>query len=459
MARNYKDYSPEQPSLLPVSPTDWMPEDHRAYQVYEVVQQLDLSLFHSSYSRDGRGVAAYSPKMMIALLLYSWSAHVYSSRQIERLYQNDIGARFLVAGHAPDFRSINLFIRRHEEALNHLFVQSIQLCRQVGMVGLLHVSIDGTKLGANASRNQSVSYAKLTEEQTRLSAEIAKLQKRALAIDEEEDTLYGVDNLGGTLPAELRTRQQRMARLKEAKQQLEAEAKQKEEQRKQLWDELEPSKRPHRKAPDPANGKPSAKAKKNLVDPQSSMMRSARGQIIQGYNAQLAVDSKNQIIVACDVSNEPLDYGQLLPMVQQTTRNVEAEPDLILADAGYFSAQNLTRLQQLGQRALIPPVNGSRLLREPLRKHLSQPQVQRLEHKQRQLYLLCTEQGRKDYALRAQTVEPVFGQIKGCPGRHGFTRFLRRGLDACRQQWRCVCAVHNIVKYLRFRPTRPQVTQ
>jgi hypothetical protein len=386
--------------------------------------------------------------MMVALLIYSWAHRIFSSRKIASFHRNDVGARILVAEHAPDFRSIHEFQQRHAEALTGLLKQSVKLCRRAGLVSMENVAIDGTKLSANAGGRNVLTYAQITQEEEALAEEIRQFLSRALAEDAKEDSLFGADADGSDLPKELRTRAQRLAKLREAKAALEADARAAEAKRKEKWDATPKDKRPHKKAPDPDTATPKQNAMRSLADPDSRRMKSKSG-FLQGYNAQIAVDTGHQIIVGCTVTQEANDYWQLLPVLDQVQANTHELPEYVLADAGYFSEENVKAVERLGCVALVPPESSRLMLKRPLCAPLPEEVLAELSLKERQLHLLSTPDGRERYGLRCTTAEPVFGQIKGSPGHAGFRQFLRRGLENCSVQWHCVCATHNILKYLR----------
>jgi transposase len=448
MAHSYLDYSPDQPYLLPPDPRDWLPEGHLAYLILDLVPELDMTSFDTRYSKDGRGAPAFDPRMMVGLFLYCWAHRVYSSRKIARYHRSDLGARVLVAEHAPDFRSIHEFQVRHKDPLNDLMKQSVMLCRRAGLASLENVAIDGTKLAANASRASSLTYAQIVEEEKDLAQAISDLQDHALALDAQEDSLFGGDD-GSNMPTDLRTRQGRLAKLREAKASLEAEARRGEEKREREWDALGAGDRPHRKAPDPSNAVPKDNATYNMTDPDSRLMKGKRG-FLQGYNAQIAVDTKHQVIVGCALTQETVDYGQLQPVLDQVEENTQALPEYVLADAGYYSRRNVEMVEERGCTALIPPESSQRLQHRPLCQPQDDQAVAELPVKERQIHRLSTPDGRKRYGLRFTSAEPVFGQIKGSPGNVGLPQFLRRGLKNCSVQWSCVCATHNILKYLAY---------
>jgi transposase len=459
MSTRYRAYAPEQPCLLPSAPQDWMPEDHLAYVVRDVVRGLDLAAFHRSYINDPRGAPPFDPAMMVSLLLYSWCSDVYSSRRIAMLCVGDLGGRYLAAGEQPDFRTISGFRLRHGDALADLFVQSVQLCQAAGMVSLGHVAVDGTKLAANASKRKAMSYGRMVRAEADLRAEIAEIQRRSQEEDAREDGLFGKDSIGFDLPKELKFRETRLARILEAKAQLEAdarmaaEAKAAERLAKAAERENErPSNdgkpRGGRKPKDPAAAVPKESAQRGFTDPDSRIMKSGTGEWVQGYNAQAAVDRDHQVIVACELTNMAADAPHLQPLMEQVARNTGGVPIEQSADAGYFSAENVQSQSKPYSQPYIPP---DRLKHGRDAVPVFQDTADAdLSVGDRMRKLLSTPEGRKAYANRMKTVEPVFGQIKGCPGAPGFRSVLRRGLTKARQEWKWQCATHNLLKYMRL---------
>jgi transposase len=467
MSTRYQSYSPEQPYLLPACPQDWLPEDHLAYQIRDLVQTLDLSAIHRWHRKDARGALPFDPVMMVSIQLYAWCNSVYSSRATARLCVIDLGGRYLAAGHQPDFRTISTFRLIHGEALASLFLQSVRLCQQAGMVSLGQVALDGTKLMANASKHKAMSYGRMVKAEEQLRTEITEIQRRSAAEDAQEDTLFGKDDAGCDLPKELRFRQSRLARILEAKAALEAQAKAAAEahaaelERKRRKDNDPDKPRRGRKPKDPATVVPKAAAQRNFTDPESRIMKAGTGEWVQGYNGQAAVDSDHQVIIACELTNMAADAPHLLPLAQQVAQNTGAEPVQILADAGYFSKENVeTHTTPFGQ-TLIPPDRmqhgrgsaGLLLAAQELAGTDAD-----LSPADRMRKLLSSDPGRADYSARKKTVEPVFGQIKGSPGSPGFRHVLRRGLDKAGQEWRWMCATHNFRKYMRHQlAVRPAI--
>jgi transposase len=455
MSRHFLSYSPEQPHLLPAAPQDWMPPDHLAYLVRDLVSELDLSDIYHRY-KGARGAPAFAPKMMVGILLYAWASDIYSSRRIAALCVGDLGGRYLAAGHQPDHRTISTFRLQHGEALAGLFVQSVHLCQEAGMVSLGHVAMDGSKLAANASKHKAMSYGRMTEAEERLTKEIAEYQRRCRVSDAEEDTLFGKDSSGYSLPDELKRRETRLARIRDAKAALEAEAraaaeaKAKERERRKAEDEREGGKRRGgRKPKDPEKATPEERAQRNFTDPESRIMKSGKGEWIQGYNGQAVVDRDHQVIVACELTDMAADAPHFEPMLSQVVQNTGGTPSEVSADAGYFSEANVESQLGSGTQPLIPP-DRMKHRRDTAAgfciDHLSGAEPMSAADFMR--LILSTQEGARGYSWRKKTVEPVFGQIKGCPGSPGFCQFLRRGLQKARQEWRFVCAIHNFKKYL-----------
>lgn len=434
-----------------------MMEDHLAYCVRDVVEQLDLSGVEAGYSSDGRGAAPFSPKMMVSLLLYSYASDIYSSRKIARLCIDDLGGRYLAAGYTPDFRTINSFRLTHSEALGEFFVQSLRLCQGAGMVSLGSVSVDGSKVAANASKHKAMSYGRMVEDEARLKSEVAQMMKRAAEVDAAEDAEFGKENPGSLFEEEIARRESRLAKLQEAKAALEAEARAAAEAmqaeraaKEREREEAGKGRIGGRKPQDPEAACPKDKAQRNFTDPDSRIMKGGNGEWVQGYNGQAAVDKDNQVIVACDLTNQAADAPHLQAMIEQLMKNTGAIPDKLLGDPGYFSAGNVAYLEGLGIDAIIPPDRQRHGSPGAPAEPLPAEVLAGMSVADRQRHKVSTASGRAVYANRKCTVEPTFGQIKGCPGSPGFRSFLRRGIEKCRDDWRLICAVHNFGKFIRF---------
>jgi transposase len=458
MGQNFIADTVDQTLLFPASLHDWLPEGHLARFIVDVVSALDLGAISTSYQdKDGRGQAAYAPEMMVRLLLYGYARGVYSSRKIQTRTFEDIAFRYLSGDQHPDHATIAEFRKRHLEALSGLFMQALRLCSEAGLVKLGHVSIDGTKIKANASKHKAMSYARMNETEARLKQEIDALLAAAEKIDTEEDAQYGKDRHGDELPAELQRRESRLQKLGEAKAALEQEAKeeaaqQRAEQEQKLAErEAEEQrtgkKKGGRKAEpcDPEKATPDNTAQRNFTDPESRIMPDGanKGSFVQGYNAQIAVDSASQVIVAAEVTQETNDKKQLLPMIALIAANLEQKPEKVSADTGYFSEANVT---DASVKDVDLYIATGRDKHGEVVKMTGDPPPPDASPKEAMREKLRTEAGRAVYKMRKAIVEPVFGQIKE---QRGFRRFSLRGKENVSREWQLVCAVSNLLKLFR----------
>ena len=430
MSKTFRPYEPDQISLMPASMRDWLPSDHLAYFISDIVDNLDLSAIMERYSGEDRGYPPYHPAMMVKVLLYAYCIGVASSRKIEKRLCEDIAFRVLAANNTPDFRTISDFRKDHLKALAGLFLQVLKLCQKAGLVKLGHVALDGTKIKANASKHKAMSYKRMKEEEVRLEAEVAELLKKAESVDEEEDQRYGKGKKGDELPKELAFRESRLKRIQEAKAALEAEAR------------LEAEKKPDKNDGD---GTPPDKAQRNFTDPDSHIMPTSGGKyFIQAYNAQAAVDSANQIIVAAEVTNKPTDRGQAEPMMEVVKSNTGQLPYQMSADAGYFSSDAVSNLTVLGIDVYMPPDKIGHRFTLPPAPRGRIPQCLSIADRMRRK--LRTKKGKVCYGLRKELPEPVFGQIKQV---RGFNHFLLRGLENVSSEWKVICTGHNLLKLFK----------
>lgn len=444
MSKQYRPYEPDQRLLLPPNLDEWLPEDHMARFVRDVVGELDLGEITRYYEREDRGFPPYHPRMMTQVLFYAYVVGVPSSRKIERKLQEDVAFRFLAAGNQPDFRTVAEFRRRHLGALSKLFVQVLRLCQEAGLVKLGHVSLDSTKVKANASKHKAMSYERMVKSEVQLEKEIRELLQNAQETDDEEDRQYGKDKRGDELPEELARRVSRLNKIREAKAALEAKAKAQADEKRDARERLEAAAREEGKkvsgTPPKIDDQPSPKAQRNFTDPESSIMKGTDG-FIQAYNCQAGVDGSSQVIVACEVSAIAADGAQVEPMVVEMLENLGKLPQVASLDAGFFSEANIRGLQDLGVDPYIaagrqkhtqespPPPPRGRIPRNATPK-------ERMQRK------LRTRKGRRIYARRKAIVEPVFGQIKG----RGFRQFLLRGEQKVRGEWSLICMTHNLRK-------------
>ena len=487
--KSYRPWEPRQSYLLPPSPLEWLPPKHLAYFVLDVMEQMNLGEIEDEVQgKDHRGERPYAIGMMTGLLVYGYSVGVFSSRRIARATHEDVAFRVISGGQHPHFTTINQFRLEHGEALGRLFVEALRLCQEAGLVKLGAVALDGAKIKAAASKHKAMSYKRMNEEEKRLQEQVAELLRRADEVDREEDELYGPGQDREDLPAELARRETRLQRLREAKAALEKEAaegraeelrEQAQRQRvksedeslpdherkrartraakaKKQADALAPEKNskekkdieqpelPLHRVASEVDGKPKPAAQRNFTDPESCIMVKD-GAYIQAYNAQIVVDEANQIIIAHGVSNQPPDQEYLVPMVERMLSMPVQRPEALLADSGYFSADNVQTVQERGidpyiavgregkEGAAAPGGSAGQqgpktLMREKLKKDV----------------------GKAVYARRKVIVEPVFGQIEQA---RGFRRFSQRGRVKVRREWAFVCLTHNLLKLFRHRLT------
>lgn len=450
MAYNFRDYNPSQMLLMAPSLDEWLPSQHLARFISDVVDELDLSPLLRRFRDNGQGGAAYSPAMMLKLLLYAYCVGVPSSRKIAQALIDDVAFRWLAANNRPDFRTIATFRRKHLKAVKALFQQVLLLCKQAGLVKVGIVALDGTKVAANASMARNRTWKKLTEQERVLLAEVEALLRQAEATDRDEDKCFG-DDVGDGLP-KVDSTKQRIAMIRKAKAELEAQAKERAleqeaaREARKCEEEASGKMKPGRK-PKAVDAAVEDDAKVNLTDPESRLMKTRRG-FIQGYNAQVVV-SEDQIIVACDVTQDCNDFGQLQPMVEMVESNlyeIGEEPDKLLADAGYCCEPNLEYVATPGSPDAYIAVKKDRKQRTEdapaprgrIPKDLSLRQ--RMERK------LRTKAGKALYRLRGWIVEAPFGQIKTCRGLSGF---LLRGLGKVQGEFELWSLTHNLLKLYR----------
>jgi len=443
--KRFKAYDTHQSYLLPPSPREWLPADHLAYFIDNVVDQLDLCEVFASYEGT-KGQPPYHPEMMVKVWLYGYCVGIRSSRKLERALHEDVGFRMLSGNQQPDYWTLSEFRRRHLAALRGLFVQTVKLAQRAEMVKLGQVAIDGTKLKANASKHKAMSYARMEKEEKRLREEIRCYFEEVETTDRAEDERYGAKR-GDELPDHLKTDKQRLDVIRNAMAQLEEEARRKaaaeQQKRREKADKEGRTYRPRKDANDAV---PSPKAQHNFTDPDSRIMKNADKAFIQAYNAQAAVDVDSQIIVAAQLSNQAADGPHLVGMVEQVQQATGKRPVEVLADAGYFSEDNVTTLRERGMSVLIPP---ERVRHRQWRERCTPPAApppKDASVSEWMIYRLKSSENRERYRKREQSVEPVFGQIKQA---RGLRQFLMRGLDKVSALWQLECAAHNLLKLYR----------
>jgi transposase len=443
----YREYEPEQLYLLPVSMREWLPESHLCYFVRDVVRQLDLSEIYDTYDNSQGGQPPYHPEMMTSLLFYAYCVGVPSSRKIEKKTYEDVAFRVLAADSHPDHDTIADFRQRHLRALVGLFVQVLGLCRQAGLVKLGHVSLDGTKVRANASRHKAMSYSRMEKKEKELEEKVAELLKRAEQVDKEEDQFYGKGVRGDELPSELRYHESRLKKIKEAKASLEAEAKEKAQRKLEEQKEKERKSQGKRRGrkPEPPKKEPKPSAQRNFTDPESRMMVEGSSKAyVYAFNCQAVVDTESQVVLATGTTQEATDKKQVEPMLDKLKENVKKKPLKLSADAGYFSGSNITLLNKRGIDSYIPPDRKTHNEKEiPAPRGRPPDNLSTADRMRRKLR---TKEGKNTYSKRKETVEPVFGQIKGA---RGLRQFLFRGLEKVSKEWDLWCLTHNILKLFR----------
>ena len=428
MAKTYRAYLPEQDLLLPPSLSDWLAEDHLAYFVSDVVDQLDLSAIESVYEAEERGQPPYHPRMMTKILIYGYCVGVFSSRRMQKKLAEDVGFRVLAAGNEPDFRTISDFRKQHLAGLQALFDQVLQISLQAGTMRLGGVVLDGSKVKANASKHKAMSYGRMQEEEKRLRAEVKRLLAQAEATDAEEDARYGGDRRGDELPAELARRETRLQKIRQAKRALEERAREQAKSKGQAEEKA----------------KPKAEMQHNFSDPESRIMPGADG-FVQAYNAQIAVEPDLQLIVGQRVTQASNDKQQLVPMVEAISEQSGQKPQAILSDSGYCSEANLQYLEKHQIAGFIATDRESYRDRQQVGPRGPLPKgATRVDRMRRKLQ---TRVGAAIYARRKTVAEPVFGQIKQA---RCFRQFLLRGLEKVQGEWAMICLTHNILKLHRL---------
>jgi len=499
--KTFRPWVPGQTTLLPASPSDWLSADHQVYFLLDLVDELDLSaIVIPAQSKDPRGEKGFDPRMMTLLLLYAYCVGIVSSRRIERACYEDLAFRVLTGNQQPDHSRISEFRRQNLDALSGLFVQILRFCQEVGMVSLGHVALDGTKVQANASKHKAMSHERMLKAEAQLEKEIKELMRKAEILDAQEDGQYGKGKLGSDLPKELQRRQDRLAKIFQARKAMEAEAaaaaardrakqataaeaaaadalaeehadaseqqklrdkadrsRKKAEAAKDLAiekaqeagldpDGLDPQPAdamPQRGLAHRADGSPKASTQRNFTDPDSHIMKSD-GNMLQGYNCQAAVDGDHQVIVAMGVSNQPPDVEHLEPMLERTIANTGACPETFIADAGYWSENNVSACEKRGTG---PHISTGRQKHGQPPPAICGPIPKGLDAQGKMARKLRQKEGREIYAKRKTIVEPVFGQTKEA---RGLRRFLLRGLEKVNSEWTIWGMTHNLNKLWRY---------
>jgi transposase/IS5 family transposase len=429
--------------LLPPSVQDWLSEDHLARFVVETVEQLDLGPLERAYA--GRGSDAYHPSMLLGLLIYGYATGVFSSRAIERATYDSVAFRYVAANTHPDHDSINTFRKRFLSQIGPLFVQVLLIAREMGVLKLGHIALDGTKVHANASKHSALSWGHANKIEAQLKAEVAELLRLGAQADQAE-----VPD-GMSLPKELELREKRLKAIAEAKQRIAERAAQRQAIEQAEYEAKCQAREAQRQAGKPPRGpdpQPPAQGPKdtdqvNLTDADSRIMKATGKGFEQAYNAQAAVDMDTMLVVGQHLTQAPNDKQQIEPMIEQLDALPEAlgTIEALVADTGYASAHNVTCCEAAQMTPYIATAKESH--HPPLLARFSGPTpllpeadaVTRMQHR------LRTAEGRAVYARRKSTVEPVFGIMKQVMG---FRQFMLRGLEKVQGEWTLVCMAWNM---------------
>ena len=431
MPTTFRPYQPDRGLLLPSDLRDWLPAGHLAHHVSDLVDGLDLKAFYVRYEGDGRRKSPYEPRMMAKVLIYGYATGVFSSRGLARKLEEDVAFRVLAAGNFPSHRTLCEFRRRHLSDFKKLFVEVVGLAREMGVANFGRLSVDGTKVRVNASKRKAMSYARMLEEERRLKGEIEALVSRARETDAAEDARFGEAFRGDELPEELSRREDRLAAIRAAKARLEARQREADDAR-----EREPGSKRNPKGGRPYKrdyGEPQDKAQDNFTDPESRIMKTSSEGFQQCYNAHMAVEGANQLIVATEVSSNASDQGRMLPLVKEVQAAHGERPGSVLADAGYCNEADLEALEARGVDGYVAlGREGRRAVAVNAAKH---PAKARMAEK------LATQAGRAQYARRKWLSEAPNGWIEEVLG---FRRFSLRGLNKVQGEWDLVCLALNV---------------
>lgn len=438
--------------LLPPSVQEWLPEGHLARYIVEVIEGLDLSELTRAYA--GRGSDAYHPAMLMALLIYGYATGTFSSRKLARATHDSLAFGYIACNQHPDHDTLATFRRRFGKEFESIFVQVLEVARENQLSRFGTVSLDGTKIHANASRHSALSYEHAEKIEAQLKAEVQEL----LALAESADQSNVAD--GMSIPEELARREDRLKAIEAAKEKIKARAEERHRREQAEYEaklarraekEKTTGKKPGGKPPQPPESGPRAEDQINLTDEESRIMPCAGGGFEQSDNAQAAVDTESMLILASEVTQAPNDRQQMAPMVEklQSLPAGLGQPETLAADTGYYSEHNVNLCTNAGIEPLIAvkreghhPHFSERFSEpEPLAENASP--VEKMKHK------LKTKAGKAIYAKRKQTVEPVFGIIKSVMG---FRQFLLRGLEKVRTEWSLVCLAWNLKRMAVLRP-------
>jgi transposase len=429
--------------LLPPSVDEWLPANHLARFVVEVVDQLDLSAITRAYA--GRGSAAHHPSVLLGLLIYGYASGTFHSRKIERATYDSLAFRFIAANSHPDHDTIASFRSRFASHIEPLFVQVLLIAREMKMLKLGAIALDGTKLKANASRSKALSWAHLLKIEQELQRQVQELVQKASNAD-ANDLPDGLD-----IPAEIERRQKRLSVMAKAKATLQARAQERDalahaqfaDQQARRQAQRDAGRKPVGRPPhEPPTG-PQSKDQVSLTDEDARIMPASNGAYEQAYNAQASVDTQSRLIVGIQVSQATNDKHQMAPMLEclQALPAPLGKVHTVLADTGYFSRANAVLCDGAGIEPMICAQRQAHHTRLQERFGADAPKPQGEEPLEQMLWRLKTQAGKALYGLRKSTVEPVFGVIKQVMG---FRQFSLRGLDKVSAEWSLVTLAYNV---------------
>jgi len=443
MAKYYISCNRKQAYLLPPSIDEWLDKGHLARFIVEVVDTLNLSEIHKQYTGTG-GSDAYDPRVLLSLLFYGYATGTFSSRKIERATYDSVAFRYIAANSHPDHDTIATFRKRFLPQLEILFVEILLISKEAGLLKVGKVSLDGTKVKANASKHKALSYAHADKLQKQLEAEVKTLMQKANEADDSDE------NDGMNIPDEIARREDRLEVIKEAKAKIEQRASERYEKEKALYDEKVKKrkekakltgKKIRGKIPKAPNKEPKPTDQINLTDEESRMMKTSGGGFEQCYNAQASVEHDSRLIVHQHLTQNINDKQEIVPTFQWFAKYPKLKPSSILADTGYFSEANINSCEA---QKIIPYISfGKEKHNQPLEERFKKEEplpdnptaVEKMKHR------LQTKEGKAIYAQRKSTVETTFGIIKHIMG---FRQFMLRGLEKVKGEWNLVCIAYNL---------------
>lgn len=443
MSDGFKNYDRDQLMLFPPNLGDWIPRNDFSWYVVDVISQLNMETFFTSY-RPGTGRKAYPPEVLLATLVYAYSRGIQSSRKIEELCLSDLRVRFVSANLLPDHSTICRFRNQHETEISSIFKQTLFLAAEAGMKRLGTISLDGTKMKGNASLGSNKTLESLKKE-------VDRIMKEAAETDKSENELYGKDKRGDELPDDMIDPNSRLRRIESCIERLASKEKTaKQEQadliRKRKEEEASTGKKKRGRKPKLPEEVVDKECKANTTDPESRIMKTRTG-YIQGYNAQ-AVVSEDQLIIAAEITQDENDIQQLRPMIEKAFENTESieafeKIESLLGDTGYWNEEQIAHFK--GTLELYIATKKDRMQREEIRT-ISSPRgrtPQNFTEKEKMERKLLTKKGKEKYKQRGWMSEGVFGQIKHALG---IDSFFRRGIRACQSEWKLICSAHNLLK-------------